>query len=78
VFLAVCRRHQPPAYLQCVLAPQLGCSFFSTLAEEFSSSDYGHAGVNEFFRPGPDASSPHYVARSVQIDMEPKVGPCHC
>lgn len=50
---------------------QLGCSFFSTLSEELSCSDYGHAGVNEFFRP--DASSPHYVARSVQIDMEPKV-----
>ncbi|PNH05043.1 Tubulin delta chain [Tetrabaena socialis] len=50
---------------------QLGYSFFSALASELSASDYGAEAVHEYFRPGPDAST--FTARSVLIDMEPKV-----
>lgn len=60
---------------------QLGCSFFQALAGEFSSHDYGRVGVEEWFRPivapgdplGPYGTATSYVARSVMIDMEPKV-----
>lgn len=71
---AACTTRLPPSPPPPPAHPslQLGCNFFSTLAEEFSSNDYGLAGVNEFFRPGPDPAG-HYVARSVLIDMEPKV-----
>ncbi len=51
---------------------QLGCSFFNTLATEFSSHDYGSDAVHEYYRPSPDPNL--YTARSVLIDMEPKVG----
>ncbi|KAG2448245.1 hypothetical protein HYH02_006829 [Chlamydomonas schloesseri] len=50
---------------------QLGCSFFNTLATEFSSHDYGTEAVHEYYRPSPDPNL--YTARSVLIDMEPKV-----
>ncbi|GIL51556.1 hypothetical protein Vafri_7527 [Volvox africanus] len=52
---------------------QLGCSFFHTLASELSANDYGYAAVNEYYRAGPDTTSGIYTARSVLIDMEPKV-----
>ncbi|EFJ48639.1 delta tubulin [Volvox carteri f. nagariensis] len=51
---------------------QLGCSFFSTLAGELSANDYGFDAVNEYYRAGPDTAG-LYTARSVLIDMEPKV-----
>ncbi|GLC37998.1 hypothetical protein PLESTB_000447600 [Pleodorina starrii] len=51
---------------------QLGCSFFSTLANELSANDYGYDAVNEYYRAGPDTPNT-YTARSVLIDMEPKV-----
>lgn len=54
-------------------AMQLGCSLFQSLAQEFSSVDYGRQGVDEFFRPLGDDAKRGYVARSVMIDMEPKV-----
>nr|AAB71840.1 tubulin Uni3 [Chlamydomonas reinhardtii] len=50
---------------------QLGCSLFNTLATEFSSHDYGTDAVHEYFRPSADPNL--YTARSVLIDMEPKV-----
>lgn len=56
-------------------APQLGCSFFQALGTELGSGDYAAQAVDEFFRPLPEhAGRPQqYAARSVLIDMEPKV-----
>ncbi|KAJ9526621.1 hypothetical protein QJQ45_017618, partial [Haematococcus lacustris] len=59
----------------------LGCSLFQTLSAEFATGDYQRSGVEEWFRPLVSSSDPlasygaarSYVARSVLIDMEPKV-----
>lgn len=68
----------PGGVVWCAACPQLGSSLFHTMASEFSSADYGAVGVEEFFRPvdvGPGAQQQQrpYVARSLLIDMEPKV-----
>ncbi|GAX79746.1 hypothetical protein CEUSTIGMA_g7187.t1 [Chlamydomonas eustigma] len=60
---------------------QLGYSFFQTLANELSASDYGQHALEEYFRPLQYQSNsnlgatgnPSHVARAVMIDMEPKV-----
>lgn len=57
---------------------QLGDALFQTLAAEFESADYGQDAVEQFFRPLAKplvtrAGVKTCAARSVMIDMEPKV-----
>eukprot|EP00798_Chlamydomonas_sp_ICE-L_P011290 gene11290-18926_t len=59
---------------------QLGSSLFQTLAGELGSGEYAQHSVEEWFRPLKEDprsqeiyESRKYVARSVLIDMEPKV-----
>ncbi len=61
--------------LAALVATQLGCSFFQALGNELGSNDYGTQAVDEFFRQLPEKAgrTQSYAARSVLIDMEPKV-----
>lgn len=62
---------KPTTCLLCADHSQLGYSFFSALATELSANDYGWDAATEYFRPSPDPAI--FTARSVLIDMEPKV-----